>query len=200
MSPAVRLPAAERRQSLLEAALPIFAAGSYRGVTTAEIARAAGVSEPVLYRHFPSKRALYLACFDEAWRGLRESWEGAVAAADDPSLWIWAMRNAVLSIKDDVVLPSTLWIQGLAEAGDDEVIRDHLRAHMSAVHAFVRDVIARAQAAGGVARERDPGAEAWIFLAGGLLLTVADRLGGLLGEDELAGIAASRLRWLAGRD
>ena len=61
MSPAVRLPAAERRQSLLEAALPIFAAGSYRGVTTAEIARAAGVSEPVLYRHFPSKRALYLA-------------------------------------------------------------------------------------------------------------------------------------------
>lgn len=200
MSPTVRLAAAERRQAVLETALRSFAAGSYRSVTTAEIARAAGVSEPVLYRHFPSKRDLYLACFDEAWRGLRETWETAVAATDDPSLWIWAMRGAALSIKNDVVLPSTLWIQALAEAGDDDVIRDHLRAHMSAVHAFVAQVIARAQAAGGIARERDPGAEAWIFLAGGLLLTVADRLGGLLGEDDLAGIGASRLRWLTGRD
>ena len=196
----MRLAAAERRQAVLETALRSFAAGSYRGVTTAEIARAAGISEPILYRHFPSKRDLYLACFDEAWRGLRESWESAVAATADPSLWIWAMRGAALSIKNDVVLPSTLWIQALAEAEDDDVIRDHLRAHMSAVHAFVREVIARAQAAGGIARDRDPGAEAWIFLAGGLLLTVADRLGGLLGEDDLAGIGASRLRWLAGRD
>lgn len=199
MSPSVRLAAAERRQAVLETALRSFAAGSYRSVTTAEIARAAGVSEPVLYRHFPSKRDLYLACLDEAWRGLRASWESAVVATDDPSLWVPALRNAALSIKDHVVLPSTLWIQALAEAGDDDVIRDHLRAHMSAVHAFVADVIARAQAAGGIARDRDPGAEAWIFLAGGLLLTVADRLGGLLGEAELEAIGASRLRWLAGR-
>ncbi len=197
---AVRLAAAERRQAVLETALRSFAAGSYRSVTTAEIARAAGVSEPVLYRHFPSKRDLYLACLDEAWRGLRESWESAVAATDDPSLWISALRSAALSIKDHVVLPSTLWIQALAEAGDDEAIRDHLREHMSTVHAFVREVIGRAQAAGGIAHDRDPDAEAWIFVAGGLLLTVADRLGGLLGEDELAAIGASRVRWLAGRD
>lgn len=198
MSPAVRLPAAERRRELVETALRIFAAGSYRGVTTADIARAAAVSEPVLYRHFPSKRDLYLACLDEAWRGLRESWERALAGTADPARWLPAMRNAALAIKDEVVLPSTLWIQALAEAGDDDVIRDHLRAHMSAVHGFVRDVIARAQSAGGVARERDPGAEAWIFLAGGLLLTVADRLGGLIGADELERIGASRLRWLTG--
>ena len=43
-----------------------------------------------------------------------------------------------------------------------------------------------------------PDVEAWIFLAGTLLLSLADRLGGLLGERELEAIRAQRLRWLAG--
>ena len=68
----MRLPAAERRQALVDTALGVFAEGSYRGTTTAEIAREAGVSEPILYRHFASKRDLYLACIDEAWRQQRE--------------------------------------------------------------------------------------------------------------------------------
>ena len=54
MSTATRLPAAERRLALVEAAIRVFTDGSYRGTTTAEIARAAGVPEPILYRHFAS--------------------------------------------------------------------------------------------------------------------------------------------------
>ena len=42
----------------------VFSTGSYSGATTAEIAREAGVSEPILYRHFASKRELYFACLD----------------------------------------------------------------------------------------------------------------------------------------
>ena len=48
--------------------MTVFSTGSYSGATTAEIAREAGVSEPILYRHFASKRELYFACLDEAWR------------------------------------------------------------------------------------------------------------------------------------
>ena len=51
---------------------------SYRGATTAEIAREAGITEPILYRHFGSKRDLYLACLDEAWRQFREFSEEAI--------------------------------------------------------------------------------------------------------------------------
>ena len=47
-----RLPAAERRQAIVEAAMTVFSTGSYSGATTADIAREAGVSEPILYRHF----------------------------------------------------------------------------------------------------------------------------------------------------
>jgi AcrR family transcriptional regulator len=80
-----RLPAAERRQALIEAGLRVFSAGSYSGATTADIAREAGVSEPILYRHFASKRELYLACLEAAWAILRDAVDATVAREPDPS-------------------------------------------------------------------------------------------------------------------
>lgn len=54
-----RIPAAERRGSLIRAARKVFAERGFDGAKTSAIAEAAGVSEALLYRHFPSKRALY---------------------------------------------------------------------------------------------------------------------------------------------
>ena len=54
-----RLAHADRRSSILEVATTAFAARGYDGARTLEIAQAAGVSEALLYRHFPSKEALY---------------------------------------------------------------------------------------------------------------------------------------------
>ena len=65
---AIRLPAEQRKAAVLDCACGIFSTGSYRGTTTAQIARLAGVTEPVLYRHFASKRDLYLAVLEESWR------------------------------------------------------------------------------------------------------------------------------------
>ena len=67
---------------MLDTACRVFFETSYRGATTAEIAREAGITEPILYRHFGSKRDLYLACLDEAWRSFREFAEEALA--DEP--------------------------------------------------------------------------------------------------------------------
>lgn len=54
-----RMSAEERRRSILAAAVPLFAQRGFKGTTTKEVARAAGVSEALLYRHFPNKEALY---------------------------------------------------------------------------------------------------------------------------------------------
>ncbi|WP_349035392.1 TetR/AcrR family transcriptional regulator [Pseudarthrobacter sp. SORGH_AS 212] len=54
----------ERRARLLGAAQEVFAAKGYHGAGMDEIARVAGVSKPVLYQHFPSKRELYLELLD----------------------------------------------------------------------------------------------------------------------------------------
>ena len=80
-TPAKRLTAEERRQAVLDTACRVFSRSSYRGATTAEIAREAGISEPILYRHFGSKRDLYLACMDEAWGSFRADLRGGAAPA-----------------------------------------------------------------------------------------------------------------------
>ena len=194
----IRLPAAERRQAIVEAAMTVFSTGSYSGATTADIAREAGVSEPILYRHFGSKRELYFACLDEAWRRLRQVFDEKVALHEQGGP-LPTPREMALRLRETAhVLPPNLWIQALTEAGEDPEIARYLRRHMRDVHDFMADGIRRSQAAGGIAADRDPDAEAWIFLAGILLLSVADRLGGLLDDDDFAAIAAQRIRWLSG--
>ena len=86
------------------------------------IAREAGISEPILYRHFGSKRDLYIACLDAAWARLR--------AAYDAKLEELGYERAVLAIGQASfefhascdVRPTTLWIQALSEAGGDAEI------------------------------------------------------------------------------
>jgi TetR/AcrR family transcriptional regulator len=192
-----RLPAEERRAAVLETACRVFSRGTYHGTTTAEIARAAGVSEPILYRHFPSKRDLYLACVDEMFRRTYVRWEQALAEESDPAEWLAAIGRAFLEWKEQRALISNLWLQSLAEASEDPKIRGHVRTHLRKVHAYVADVIQRSQKQGGINRDRDPGAEAWIFLGVGLIAAAGLRLGGIL-EDDLGEIRASRRRWLTG--
>lgn len=59
-----RLPANKRRQQLLDLALQLFATNGYNATTMDDIAEAAGVTKPLLYQHFESKRALYLELVD----------------------------------------------------------------------------------------------------------------------------------------
>jgi AcrR family transcriptional regulator len=194
-----RLPAAERRAAVLGCACRAFARGSYRGTTTADIARSAGVTEPILYRHFDSKRDLYLACLEDTWRSLRALWDEALEAEPDPGYHVRALGQAFFRAERDRPVISNLWIQALSEASEDAEIRRFMRRHLRDVHAYVADVIARSQASGGIRPDRDPRAEAWLFLAVGLLKMTSVRLGGLL-EDDFPEIVESRFRWLTGRD
>jgi len=193
-----RMSAEERRTALLETACQVFSKCSYHRATTAEIARGARVTEPILYRHFASKRDLYLACLDAAWAECRAMWEAAVAGEADSSFWVGAMGRSYLSAKDKKGLVANLWIQALTEGNDDPEIRRYVRRHMREVHRFVADVIRRSQEAGGIIEDRDPDAEAWLFLSIGLLATVDRRLGGLV-EEDLPKIFASRRQWMTGR-
>jgi AcrR family transcriptional regulator len=192
-----RLPAVERRAAVLDTACHVFARCSYRAATTAEIAREAGVTEPILYRHFASKQALYLACIESAWHRVRAAWEEAVAAEPDPRAWTQAMASAFFEFKEQRSAVATLWMRALTESGDDPEIRKYLRRHLREVHEFVADVVRRCQAAGAVPADRDARAEAWIFVAVGLLIAIADRLGGMAPGD-LERIRSSRRRWLLG--
>src|SRR5918912_2845728 len=124
-----RLPAAERRQALIDAAIRVFVRGSYAGATTAEIAREAGVSEPILYRHFESKRDLYVACLDDTWRRVGERFAENVERLGDGEA-VKALGMTLFGLQRQRVLATNLWIQALTEAGEDPEIRKYLRRHV----------------------------------------------------------------------
>jgi AcrR family transcriptional regulator len=195
----IRLTATERRAAVVETACRVFAKSSYHGSTTAEIARETGVSEPVLYRHFASKRELYLTCLAAAWERLRILWDKALEREEDPAMWLATLGQSYLQGRAaDRIILVDLWIQALTVAADDPEIRRGLRAQLREVHGFVADVIRRAQTAGGLKPERDADAEAWIFISLGLLSTIDRRLSGLVG-DEFDRITASRRAWMTGK-
>ncbi|WP_031496003.1 TetR/AcrR family transcriptional regulator [Bryobacter aggregatus] len=64
MSLLPRLSSQQRRCAILDAAIRLFSGRGFRGVTTRELAASVGVSEPVLYQHFPSKKDLYTAILE----------------------------------------------------------------------------------------------------------------------------------------
>jgi AcrR family transcriptional regulator len=80
----VRLPAAARREQLVAAAIEIFAKQGFHATSMNDIADAAGVTKPVLYQHFVSKRELYLALLEGTGHRLLTLIEDATRYASGP--------------------------------------------------------------------------------------------------------------------
>lgn len=80
MNLTMRQTADERREAILEAARPAFAAGGLHGTSTEDIARAAGISQPYLFRLFGTKKKLFVAnverCLEETLQTFRDASAG----------------------------------------------------------------------------------------------------------------------------
>lgn len=81
--PRCRMSADDRREAILAAGRRLFAERGYQGTATSRLAAAAGCSEAILYRHFPSKQALFAAVLARAAADLRAPFADALAT-DDP--------------------------------------------------------------------------------------------------------------------
>src|SRR3954470_7412331 len=79
-----RLPAARRRRQLLDVALEVFAASGFHQTSMEDVAGAAGVTKPVLYQHFGSKRELYLELLEDVGGQMMAAVAKAVASARSP--------------------------------------------------------------------------------------------------------------------
>src|SRR5918993_1810834 len=98
VSPRRRLAPPERRKLIVDAAGRLFGERGYDGTRLVDVAAAAGVTKPVLYRHFTDKTALYLALLDRHRADL-----GSFAAAIPPSGPLEKRLRAVLEIWLDYV-------------------------------------------------------------------------------------------------
>lgn len=96
---AKRLSSGERRQEILRTAQPLFAARGLDGVTTREVAKAAGVSEALLYRHFRSKSELYEAVQHSCLQSVVQGAELVRALPDSTSTLVLAVYTVMRNIQ-----------------------------------------------------------------------------------------------------
>ena len=97
---ATRQTAEERRHTVLDAATHEFAVKGFHGASTEDIARAAGISQPYLFRLFGSKKELYLAAFSRCEHHLYESFvEAAKGKTGEEALH--AMGDAYMELVED---------------------------------------------------------------------------------------------------
>ena len=80
----MRMPAAQRRTQLLDTAVHVFAERGYHAASMNDVAEAAGVTKPVLYQHFSSKRDLFVELLTAIGDELRETIDKATADAAGP--------------------------------------------------------------------------------------------------------------------
>jgi AcrR family transcriptional regulator len=78
---ATRLPAEQRRRQLLDTACEVFAERGFHATSMEDVATRAGVTKPVLYQHFPSKRALFVELLDDVGHQLLGELAVATSAA-----------------------------------------------------------------------------------------------------------------------
>ena len=95
--------AAERREAVLEAAFAEFALHGMAGTSTEDVARRAGISQPYLFRLFPTKRALFLALVERCFSRIEETF--IAAAGDKTGDWaLEAMGDEYERLLDDRTL------------------------------------------------------------------------------------------------
>ena len=169
-------PAEVRRETILDAAIRVFARTAYRAAGTAEIAREAGVAEPTIYRHFDSKHELYLAALERCGALVRDQFARIAEETPEAHLALEAMGEwySESMITDPAYL--RLRQRSLAETDDPEV-QVVVRTMYDGILGIVAQVIGRGQEQGVFDRSMTPAAGAWLFVAIGHTMDLARLIG-----------------------
>jgi AcrR family transcriptional regulator len=147
-----KLSGEERRAAIIRAVRQVFADKGFDGTTTRALAEAAGVSEALLFKHFPNKEALFSAmqesCCTEAVHGMFSRIHALEPSASTLTLLIHFLVSRILdSDGDDVeAVHSRLMLRSLAE--DGEFARVFLRGRLAFVIPKIEECLRAAVAAG----------------------------------------------------
>lgn len=176
MTRARRLPAHDRRRRIIESAREVFSGQSFANVGTADLAKAAEVSEPALYRYFSGKKELFLATLRSTAPKLLEVWQSIAYDVDDPLETLWSIGVHYYDHLQSHSGNMKLQFQAVSEAGDPE-IREALRENFAGFVLFVSETLEEGKRRGIVRRDIDSELVAWQFLGIGLTLDLMQILG-----------------------
>jgi AcrR family transcriptional regulator len=176
-----RLSAESRRAAIIDAARTLFARNGFRGTGTSDIAAAAGCSEPVIYKHFASKQALFAAVLEDCAGFMRDRF---VAATEGEGDLFDAYLRFVRGHAGDprVAELSRLRYLAVTLTGEPE-IRAALQAMVAQWQAGVRAAVEVAQANGRIRADADVESVAMLFFG---LAQAAGFMSAIEGKEALA--------------
>lgn len=179
-----RLKAPQRREQLIEVATKLFAERGYESTTTKEIARAAGVTEPILYRHFASKQELFVAIVRAMSEQTLKHWRDLIEGIEDPAEQI---RRVTAEFPEHIreladayrVIHGALataghWQNQIAQSRDaaerarNQEVLDVMREHYAQIEEFFAGIVIEGQKAGTFHRKMDPRVPAWQLINMGI--------------------------------
>lgn len=162
-----RMPAAERREQLLDVAAEAFSRQGYARATTSQLAKAAGVTEPIIYRHFKSKKNLFIALIARTGKRTLEQWERDLASATTPAERLARLIGDNPMVSEEGRDAYRVFLQAISEVEDGD-IENAINDHIMSLHAFINDEIAKAQKANAVPVRFTSGVLAWSLISMGL--------------------------------
>lgn len=175
-----RMPAAERRETILRAATEVFAGAGYRAGKVSDVAARVGVTEPVIFQNFGTKAALFAAVLKRAAAEVRASLDDLTVDVGSPSgLLDHLLVQAAHGHPGPATADPGRWHGGTGHAraaygvlfadaitmASEPEMTDTARNALQAVAGHLADLIRRAQADGGVHPGLDSQAAAWLLLS-----------------------------------
>jgi AcrR family transcriptional regulator len=163
-----RLTAGERRAAILRTAADLFAKRGFSGVTTRELAVAAGISEAMLFKHFPRKVALYRAILerhlDEIERAVPIA--GLAASEEPPDRYFAGIAGTILRRMDED--PTLLRLMFFSALEDHPMAREFERARSRPLREAVATYLRRLARRGEIRRiDPDVAARCFVWLVVG---------------------------------
>ncbi|MEJ2638664.1 MAG: TetR/AcrR family transcriptional regulator [Desulfosarcinaceae bacterium] len=166
-----RLPAPKRKKQILKCAVKVFANSNYYRTKVADIAAEAGISEAMVYRHFPTKKAIFLAVLRHMSDRILTFWETEIDSKIGPLDKLSAMGLGYYQRM--IKHPNELKVQFLAISGiDDKEIFNQLRSDHQKYIRYIAAVIQEGIDRGEIRKDIDVHALALAYNGAGIMMNM----------------------------
>jgi AcrR family transcriptional regulator len=166
-----RMPAKERKEVILRAALKTIAENNFERATTAKIAKAAGITEPLLYSHFTTKRDLQIAVLDMIGQDILEAANllEKVGSLTFPQLRA-VSKQQQKKIKKN---PDRIKVMIKAVAVEDKMIKDKAWGNIKSIQQVIEKMLDKSISQPDIDSEM----AAWLFIAWISMVSMINVLG-----------------------
>ena len=161
-----RLRGEERRALILRSAKRVFARSTYAEASTGELARESEVTEPMLYKHFGSKKGLFLAVLSESATHFRDTLQERISRRAEKDV-LDALEHVIADYRTAIKAdPETqrILFQAVTETGDPDIVRC-VSENNRTIYGFIRQLVERAQQNGSLDPTISPDAATWGYMS-----------------------------------